>query len=506
MADVAVDTDAVRVLPFTLEADKKGMALVLRRVPSVPPGDADAKLVLAELHARHVPVDETIIKAVMVAAASWRANPGVGGKTLLAEGKPPQHGKPGRLVWSEGCDPELQRDGEGGEGFSHYSSQLITVRSGDLIATLEPPTRGTSGADVFGNVLPAIAGKPARAKCKLGCRLDDATGEILSDANGTLEVIGDHIRVNEGLHIHSNVDFQTGNIDSPGDVTVDKDVADCFTLTAGGNVAIRGEVRGAEVRASGSITVRGPVANQRKGVCLAGEDMVVRLVDNSVIACRGSIKDAREVVSSDIFAGESIDSPSGSFCGGVIAARHGVECNVLGSPAETATLALAGVNWLYAALAGPILTEIAEIQAEVDDRTPPLEMLKANMKRLTHEQRETVTEMDFELGERLERRDELQAQIDELRGDSEAAAAATVKVGRCVHPGVEIRLGSRRAQIAKPIRGPVTFMLAQVGKLWTVVAKGATGSPVPLKTGKIDPVADITLPEVPPEARGDDGK
>jgi len=53
-------------------------------------------------------------------------------------------------------------------------------------------------------------------------------------------------------------------------------------------------------------------------LALAGEDVTLRLVDNSVVATRGAIHIAREAVSSDLFAGGEL------LVGGVLSGSHAV--------------------------------------------------------------------------------------------------------------------------------------------------------------------------------------
>ena len=144
--------------------------------------------------------------------------------------------------------------------------------------------------------------------------------------------------------------------------------------------------------------------------------------------------------------------------------------------------------------------EIEKLQEDLDKRMPALNTLRACLKRLTHAQREQVVELEFEAQSLQDEIDQKTAFIQSVRDSSREQSVAMIEVNSEVFPGVELRLANRLTKVAKHMRGPITFKLADIGHGVQIVAQTARGNTVGMKTGKTnEPFLKITLPEIPPE-------
>ena len=507
MAQTTDPSRSASILPFAIKADTKGLKSHLQRVANVPLGDLSPEAVLEEIRTKKLVLDEDVVKVVTDTVAAWQSDPKACPNVLLTEAAAPKHGVDGELVWSLGCDPDRPAPTDDGNDFSHYSSQMVSVAKDATVATVTSPTEGEPGVNVFGAEIRARTGKPTDVKLGEGCHLDAETGQIIADMDGTLTLVGKAITISEGLHIRGNVDFETGHIESQGDIVVEGHVADLFHIICEKNVTIRKDVNAADIRAGGDVSIGGPLVNHRKGVCLAGGNVTLRLVDNSTVAARGNIYVSRQAVSSELFAGKKIDCTSGAISGGTMVGRGGLTAKVLGSAGGAHMLVIAGVDWIFRATADGVIQQAKELAAEVAHRLNSMNVLKANLKRLTHQQREQLTELEFKVDETSTKRDKLLAQVFAMKEESKKETRPTVSVIGQVHPGVELRLGNRVTKIDAPMRGPVTFAIVEVQNAPIIVAKPATGDGVPLQTGKLDdPLDKIDLPPMPPEptTRADD--
>lgn len=497
MADATPASERRTPCCFVLAIDGQGMA-----VDAQPRAQADlralrAELILAELAQRHVRVDDAVRQRVEQVVTKWQADPAAATSERLAEGRPPAHGRQGSLTWAPECDPDRAAAAGPADGdrVSHYASKLITVAAGQVLATVTPPTPGTDGYDVFGVRRAAKPGQPVRLVAAGGCHVDESH-HLVADVAGTLRVNGTRVSVTDSLHIRGNVDFETGHLNARGDVQIDGSVIDLFEVRAEGSVAVRQDVQAANLRAWGDVTIDGGLANHHKGVCSAGGNIQVRLADNSLAVAGGSIGIARESVSSSLFAGGAIRT-SGTISGGVAVARGAVEAGTLGSGGQARTLVAAGVDWLLPARIAPLLAQARELQKEIDRRRPAVETLKANLRRLTREQREQVTELDFALTEKVDEQRRAMAEVEELRRESEATCAAEITVRHHAHVGVILRLGTLQAVLEREIRGPVTFLPVKILTDRVIIGRTA-GTTITLRTTVLaDPLADVTLPEIP---------
>jgi len=496
-----LDAGARGTQPFALRADDERLNLNLERVGGVPLGDLSLQTVLDEMKRRRCLMDPQTTEVIVRTIAAWRQGDGGPSEVLIVKGHPPVHGADGRIDWSPQCDPDRRDADADAVQVSHYDSQLVTVRAGDVIAVLHAPTTGEPGVDVFGDELPARSGKPIGARAVAGCHVDETTGRMIADVNGTLDINRQgEIRVTEGLHISGNVDFKTGHVRSPGIVQIDGNVVDLFHVDAGADAVIRGDVHLAEIRAAGNVHVGGAIATGDKGLCLAGGDVTARMVEASTVGARGTIHVTREAISASLFAGGAIDAAGGTLSGGVFVARGGIVCKVLGSAGEARTLAMAGVDWMIDRITRPLLAEVENIRADLAKRQPALDVLRASLKRLTPAQREQVVELEFEAQTLQDEIDKRMAVVQAARQDGEAHHLPQISVAGEVHPGVEIRLATRLTKNDKCIKGPITFKLTDLGQGPQIVAHTAGGTILPLKTGRAtDPLLKIDLPDLPPE-------
>ncbi|NQU74715.1 MAG: DUF342 domain-containing protein, partial [Planctomycetes bacterium] len=493
------------LMPFDFKVDETLMHAQLQRVENIPLGELTAEVVLSEMRDKKLRVDAEAERTVGEAVAIWRSNPESCPPIVVVKGLPPEHGQDGRLVWAPGRDPTRRAAQFQEDQADHYASQLISVGVNDLIATVIPPTDGKPGVNVHGAEIPAKNGSVAEVKIGDGCHLEDETGQIVSDLFGTLKSDGKAISVTEGLHITENVDFSTGHVTSPGDVLVDGYVADLFQITSGGSVTIRKDVNAAEIRAAKDVTVGGCLVNHRKGICLAGGDITLRLVDNSIVAAHGSIRIARQALSSDIFAGGVVECTAGTISGGVVAGRGGVTAKVIGSPAASTIMVLAGVDWMLKAVTSAAMVQLEEIGAVIADRLPTVRAFKANsLQRLTTTQRERLAELGRELKGLFSEREELTAAVAAAHKESEEACQATVTVTGQIHAGVEMRLGNWATRIDRPMKGHLTFSVANILNERVIIAKTANGNTSTFRTWNLaEPLQNVKLPEMPP-ARPDD--
>ncbi len=503
MSSVSGATTARGLCPYRLAVDDRSMSITLCQQLGGPASGLDPQAVLRDLADLKVALDPAIARRVVDALGDWSADPQVQhAPVVLVEGTPAQPGSDGRVVWEAFCDPHRSRQhtGEADEQFSHYASQIVTVQAGQVLGRVEPATKGQPGRDVFGRTVAAPDGKPPSLGRLEGCHVDEQ-GCIVADVAGTLEFSPAGLAVQQGLHIRGSVDFSTGHIDTPGSVTIDEDVADLFQVTSGSDISVGKSVLSATLRAAGHITIGGPLANHRKGVCLAGGDLTARLVDNSIAAVRGDIHIAREAVSSDLFAGGRVECPAGAISGGVVVARGGLESRALGSAGGIRTLIVVGVDWLLGPIQEDLVEQTAALAEEVEQRRPTVELLKANLRRLTHQQREQVTELEFEVADLAEKLTGAQGRLDALRRESDARCRAVVRVTGEVFPGTELRLGALRAVVGERLAGPVDFLVAREAGAKAILAKTvATGQARPLRTGRLaSPLEGIDLPELPPE-------
>jgi hypothetical protein len=463
----------------------------LVREKGAPIAGLDDAHALAAMHDRGIVCNDEVRHAVATVVAHWLADQTEGGEVVVARGTPAKNGENGRYIWAPQTQREQPADADSNVDF--YASRLVMISAGSVLAAIRPPTKGEPGLDVYGRPVEPKPGKPVLMKLCVGCHFDEPPGIILADLSGVLRVGKKTISVLELLEIRGNVDFSTGHLRAPADVRIAGDVMDLFEVHAGGSVFVRGDINGSLVDAKRDVEVHGALTNHRKGLCRAGGAIRAGLIDNSILYARGDVKVAKELVSSDTFAGGRVQAVS--LRGGVTVATGGVEVRILGSPASARTLVVAGVDWTLPGMLQPVLAAVESLQKDLDKRMESVKLLRDNRKRLTAGQKETLTELEFILSEQTHQLKALQGRVEDARRLSDRRRRPVVMVRTEVYPGVELRLGDLCTTTTMRMAGPLSFQIVGSGRAASIAAVEHGTRPMVLPSRRLpDPVAGITLP------------
>ena len=258
---------------------------------------------------------------------------------LVARGKQAVNGENGRLEYlfdlNDEIMPKVQPDGR-----VDYRDMNIVhpAYKGDVLCRAHAPTTGSDGFNVLGGALIAKKGKPVLLPRGRNTRLNETGDALISVIDGQIKRIGNKIDVVQEFEVKNNVDFSTGNIQFPGNVTVKGNVLSGFSIQSGGDVTIFGLVERASVTALGNIVLHGGMTGQGSGSLRAGGDIFAKYVENSFITASGKIT-AECIMHSNARAGVGIDliGKKGLLVGGSAKAREYIRAVTIGSQFATLT-------------------------------------------------------------------------------------------------------------------------------------------------------------------------
>ena len=284
----------------------------------------------------------------------------------VAHGSPPQRGTDAEFDWAVQIDDnkpgQILEDGS----IDFRDRNLTTVaKEGDLLGKLVPPVPGIAGKDVYGNVLNAPA--PLNIEVVTDARIYaepeesghmaffcETGGGISSDSEIKKVKGRSHKRINIGVYPISNidgdVDYSTGNIDFNGDVVIGGSVQSQFSVKATGTVTIGGYVEaGAFVTAGKDILIqRGVVGTSTELV--AGGEIMSKFIQEATVRAGGAVKVGSYVFNASVRASGKVVVPgmgegkSRALVGGLIWGAHGVAARSIGSPYNTSTRLVVGVD------------------------------------------------------------------------------------------------------------------------------------------------------------------
>jgi hypothetical protein len=454
---------------ISVEISEDETVATLRVASGVKVSDCDREAVLAYLAEQQIQLQPDSRDAIDSLLAAIREKPGEAHSVVVARGKPPEHGRMGRLQWEDAFDPEKaaergEKPGDDDHGACHYTRSAFTmVKAGDHLATLMKPTDGVDGYTVRGKTIAARDGKPAQIKFDRSVIVRDG-GQVVAGEAGALSWRSGELKIISHLEIDDFVDFSTGNIEFDGDVTVHRGVRDCFVVSAAKDLRIRGMVEAADVIAGRDARLEGGVAARDKGRVYVERDLFARYIDSAAVVVGRHASVEKEIVNADLSIGGALSAPSGAIIGGETTVGGAIELAEIGSSAGSSTLVTLGAMRDFDELKGK-LGSLATLADEMHRKAKEqYDMLTANASKLTASQAEQMTELQFSL-----------ATLDAIRGKmsqaDEKIATVVAKhtdieltVHRLIHAGVRVRIGGFEAKFKDPIKGPVRITLGASGR------------------------------------------
>ncbi len=353
-------------------------------------------------------------------------------------------------------------------GADHYAGrQLVTVAPGQVVAKVLRMVEGTDGRDVTGRVLKPRAPKPCPMKLDRGLTAD-GEGRVIVDFAGVIEVENGKARVVEHMHVAGDVDFNTGHVAFTGALSIAGGVKPSFTVKATGDVQIGGLVEDATVTCGGSLDCRRGMTAKTHGEMNVTVDAHAVFLNCIHGVVGGKLAVQREMMNCVLEVRGELASPRAVVLGGKITLLGCGEVNELGSDKWRETDLVLG--W---SVRTGMNKRIAEIQGELTVKKGLVEQIKALGKRATAAQRESLTEMEFqmwELDQELrQRRIDLDCHMQLAQQPMEHSAHYLI-VNKTIHPKVRIHLGTDVLNVTAEVHGPVRICLNDKDHLVGVVA------------------------------------
>lgn len=414
--------------------------------------------------------------------AALRLQGGKPFEAVVAAGVPPTHGEDGWIEFYTGFDPRPKKkrnalDAEDDAAHDdapaqkakdppeeadepvrvdhHERSAFLLVRQGDVLGKVHLPTEGAPGETVRGKTIAARTGKPALLALDESIVQNDEH-ELVAQVDGVLHYDGKKLRVLTELVIDEYVDFNTGNVDFPGDVKVRKGVRDCFKVHADGELRVEGLVEAAHVSADGDMHLLGGMAARHKGSIRVGRDLHARYLDGVTAHVGRNLRVDKEINDCTIDVVGAIESPNATIVGGAVYACRGAEVAVLGQDDARTFIAVGQSKELSD------ITEDAErVLEKVHDVLKPAQreydMLMKNLSKLTAQQAERLTELQFEISTRRDQAKRINEGLEKLNSVAAEYVRAQLTVQKRLYAGTQVRLGKFIAKFKEDLKGPVRF-------------------------------------------------
>lgn len=402
----------------------------------------------------------------------------------MAEGRLPE---PGVAASIELAWPESEQDEED-DHTDFYRSQILTVKAGEAFGTYTPEVPAVHGIDVFGEQIPAE--EPNSVEIGENVTLSEDGTALIASVDGQVRHTDNIVSIIEVVEIESDIDYETGNIESPTNIVINGTVRDTFSVKSQKNISVRGAIEAASIEVGGDLQVLGGVAAHSQGSILAKGEIHAKFCSEANIKAKGNITIARECMNSQVHTRGYLTVPRGKVVGGFTYARQGAEIKVLGNEAERKTKIAIGLD-PNALLAAKKIDEIVKKKRQQSEAIrEKAEPLMTNIKRLTPEQREQATQLLSQadsIDDEAEKLEDKKKKILEANGPSGRIMLNIVTI---IYPGVTVIIGNKMATLRQERRGPVRIERRKVERVDEIcIVEQCSGSVTVLPSYEYDPEA-----------------
>ncbi|MDZ5473455.1 FapA family protein [Bacillus sp. 31A1R] len=250
---------------------------------------------------------------------------------VVAKGIPAKNGEDAYIV------AEIQEQNEVKKGKINFRNvmNILSVKIGQLIATITPATTGENGTDVSGRPILAKSGKPLRIKAGKNVILSD--NQFISSIDGQVSITNQMITVNPVFEVKGDLDLKTGNINFIGNVVIKGNVPTGYEVRAGGDIKIHGLVEGATIAAEGNIMISGGVTGGNRGSVIAKGIIHAAYLNQANVQSDQDIIIDTSVLHSKVHAAGNIICKTGHVIGGSLISGKDVHIKELGNHLFTRT-------------------------------------------------------------------------------------------------------------------------------------------------------------------------
>lgn len=384
---------------------------------------------------------------------------------IAIRGKNPIHGTDGfaELI-HDGFSRDERHEAEV-EGTDHYErNQFVSVKPGQPILRIVPPTSGEDGRNVEGKSLAARAGK------ELTLRMDDsvlvdASGSCIAQIAGIVDYDGERLRIVSKLEVPGNVDFKTGNIEVDCDVEIAGSVRDLFSVVTSKSITVRGCVEAATIHAGENFTACKGMAARQKGQIQVGRNVNAAILNNVSGRVGGNLVVNKELVNCTLEVGGSIDVSAGAVLASSIHALGKVVTAELGSASELSTKLFLGSSPKFESVIALGENHLAALAKKMEKCDRDLEALGIAQKRGTADQREAITEMMFAKSSIDEEIQLYESKMHQLRALYNSKKDARVIVKKMMYAGTELTVNGVTTKISENRKGPLLIGIGSDKKL-----------------------------------------
>lgn len=362
---------------------------------------------------------------------------------VIAAGTEPVNGEDGAVIFKVQVEnngkPREKEDGK----IDYYNLGLIeNVRKGQVLCIIKPPTDGTPGMTVKGEVLRQKPGKPAVIATGPNTELSADETRILSKIDGHFEYDGRRVSVNDTYTLKQDVDTSTGNLKAAGNLIIHGSITSGFTVEAGGFVTVAGIVEASTVISGGNMNLQGGATGS---TIKSGGNLKSKFTENCNIYVGGDFN-TEYVLNSSVRCKRNLKTEGiiSKIIGGCCIVGLNVECRTIGSAAGVKTILEIGNDPEVIERQHYLTNLIPELEKQMKSLEPLLKLLKqlALTNRLDEEKAETLEKANYSYNSHSDTIQNAKNELSEINAALINKNYGKILCTDTIFPGTVVTIGS----------------------------------------------------------------
>lgn len=410
--------------------------------------------VISVLEDLGIPITDQLIDRVQSALASIDERSDVVTLIDLAEGRPPTPGRDGRVNWKvpspRGRTTRTDRSGPPERG--------VIVQTGEVIATVDEPTAGEAGVDVFGKAVPASVGRPVSLQPGQGVAYGNDHSELVAETSGRMRLDGQTLSVKPVCEIDGSVGIVTGDVDFPGSVVIHGSVQPGFRVYAGGSVEVFGNVESATIDCDGDLLVHGGINGKGKGSIRCGGSLRARFLNGVKLQVARDVEVHSSIIRCDVVVGGEVRIEREGITASRVICRGDVHSPVIRSRKLNDTVIEVGVDEEMALRRREVRHEIVDVRRQRNSTRYRLGVLVREPERINEfepKRREALAARLERYRELVVRYDKLLLQLEGLVAEGRYLLQTRIYVDRRISRGTLVRIARAQMYFRSDRVGPL---------------------------------------------------
>ncbi|SHH91756.1 hypothetical protein SAMN02745823_01422 [Sporobacter termitidis DSM 10068] len=319
---------------------------------------------------------------------------------------------------------------------------IENVGKGQTLCTLTPPTEGTPGYTVKGDIVKPKAGKPAPIVPGPNTELSPDGLRIVSKIDGQFEFDGKRVSVNETYTLNQDVDTSTGHIKVAGNLVIRGMVTSGFTIEAGGFINVVGVVDSATVRAGKDLNLQGGAIGSSIS---CGGSLKSRFIENCAVSVKGEMR-AEYILNSTVRCKKSLKTEGviSKIIGGTCIVMQNVECRTIGSASGVKTKLEIGNDPDLIERQHTLMEMIPELEKQMKSLEPLLKLLNqlSATNRLDETKALTLEKASYTYNTNAETLENARKELEEIGSSISNKNFGKVICPGIIYPGTFVTIGS----------------------------------------------------------------